>query len=208
MNGKECVHSCGPGRSRASKALSTRSVLLLGIAASVLGTPALAFDEAEYAYYYNYISGDLGPSYAQEYFNLVKGNYRYGPKLAEYCIYAFANGFRSGYTQGSVTRQYADSGFYAAYAQQLRDSAAATYNQNLSLIRSWEGSGLTAAERHEVEIALYGGWSSGSNRGYRERANAVPPPTNADFRFAWSPGKSIAPIPSDEDPFGELRHTR
>lgn len=188
--------------------MSNRSVLLLSFAAALLVTQATAFDEGEYNFYSNYINNDLGAGYAAEYYNLVKGNYRYGPKLAEYCIYAFANGFRAGYAHGSVTRQYVDSGLYTSYAQQLSASGKATYNQNLSLVRSWEGGGLTAAGRHEVEIALYGGWRSGSDRGYREKGNTAPQPTNSDFRFAWSPGKSVTPIPSDDDPFGELKHAR
>lgn len=188
--------------------MSKRSVLLVGFITALLVTQAAAVDEGEYDFYLGHINSDLGPGYAAEYFNLVEGNYRYGPKLAEYCIYAFANGFRAGYGYGSVIRQYVDSGSYASYAQQLNAWGEAAYNQNLSLVRSWEGVGLTAAGRHEVEIALYGGWRSGSDRGYRERQNIVPQPSNSDFRFAWSPGKSITPIPSDDDPFGELRHAR
>jgi hypothetical protein len=184
-----------------------KAILLLGLAGLILIPQAAAAAEDEYDFYYRYISGDLGPGYAEEYYNLVKGNYRYTPKLAEYCIYAFANGFRAGYWHGTVNRQHVDSGSYASYTQQLKAAAEEAYNQNLSVVRSWQGIQFGAG-RNEVEIALYGGWRAGWNRGYREKGGAAPQPTNSDFRFAWSPGKSIDPLPSDDDPYGELRHAR
>ena len=182
-------------------------ILLLGLTGALLIPQAATLAQGDYDFYYAHISSELGSSYAQEYYNLAKGNYRYGPQLASYCVYAFANGFRAGYLHGSAHGQSIDNGSYASYGQQLNASAEAAYNQNLSVVRSWLGM-KSAAGRHEVEIALYGGWRSGFDRGNREKATTAPQPTNADFRFYWSPGKSAGPIPSDDDPYGELRHRR
>ena len=182
-------------------------VLLLGLAGGLLIPQAATLAQGEYEYYYNHINSELGASYAQEYYNLAKGNYRYEPKLASYCVYAYANGFKTAYLHGSAHGQSIDNGSYASYGRQLNASAEAAYNQNLALVRSWVGM-TSGAARHEIEIALYAGWRSGFDRGKREKRTSVPQPTNADLRSYWSPGKSAGPIPSDDDPYGELRHTR
>lgn len=167
-----------------------------------------SFHDDEYEWYQKHIGMELGGSYAQEYYNLVRGNYRYKPKLAAYCVYAFSNGFQSGYYHGSINRQYYDMGWYPLYEQQLRASAESAYNYVRAMVVNWEATGLSSEERNEVELALYAGWKSGWDRGYREKGSAVPQPTNQDFRLNWSPGKSYNPEPSDDDPWGELRHRR
>jgi hypothetical protein len=166
-----------------------KAALLLGLAGGLLIPQAATLAQGEYEYYYNDINSKLGPSYAQEYFNLTKGNYRYGSQLACYCVYAFANGFNAGYQ----------------YGRQANAAAEAAYNQNLALVRSWVGL-TSGAGRHEVEIALYAGWCVGSGRARRGEESRAP--TNADFRAQWSPGKSAGPIPSDAGPYDELRDTR
>jgi hypothetical protein len=183
------------------------SVLLLCLAGALLIPQAATLAQGDYDFYYAHINSELGASYAQEYYNLAKGNYRYEPKLASYCVYAFANGFRVAYLHGSAHGQSVDNGSYASYGRQLNAAAEAAYNQNLSVVRSWVGM-TSGAGRHEIEIALYAGWRSGFDRGKREKKTSVPPPTNADLRSYWSPGKSAGPIPSDDDPYGELRHRR
>jgi hypothetical protein len=182
-----------------------KAALLLGLAGGLLIPQAATLAQGEYEYYYNDINSKLGPSYAQEYYNLTKGNYRYNPKLACYCVYAFANGFNAGYQYGIAHARSVADGTYASYGRQANAAAEAAYNQNLALVRSWVGM-TSEAGRHEMEIALYAGWCVGSGRGKRGEKNNAP--TNADFRSQWSPGKSAAPIPSDDDPYRELRHTR
>lgn len=182
-------------------------VLLTGLVGVLLPNQEGVCDDNEYNFFYGSINSQLGPNYAQEYYNLVKGNYRYGAKLAAYCVYAFQNGFVKGYQQGSVHRQIYNQGYYNYYRQQLNTTTQNEYNGVLSFIRGWIGI-VQVAERMEMELALYAGWQIGFNRGYRENGSSVPQPSNPDFRFYWSPGKSVYPIPSDAGAFDELRHAR
>lgn len=184
-------------------------IILLSLAGLLLTPQAAAPADVSYDSYYRAILSDryLGPGYAQEYYNLVKGNYRYGAKLGAYCVYAFSNGFRKGYELGCKRRQYVDKGLYPSNAQQLKAESDSNYNYLRSFVLGWKGvTGL--AERKEIDLAFYAGWRSGGDRGYREKGSTIPQPTNYDFRLYWSPGKSASPVPSDADPYDELRHAR
>ena len=176
-----------------SKRLKLLSIAITMISLTIGYHKSLYADfNSEYAYYYNNMH--LPYVYQQEYYNLTH-NYRFTPRLAYYCVYAFQYAFCCAYNRAIEIRNNVNSGLY-------------DYNKNLFFVRQWQGNS-SRAVGYSLEIAFIGGWKRGYERGYHDNPPNNPfPSNNLDFRMYWTPGTSQTPIPVDSnDPFQELKYT-
>jgi hypothetical protein len=151
----------------------------------------------------NIIGSNLGPAYAAEYSNLTRGNFNYSPAKAYYLVYAFYNGFQSGYVHGAEEGRYVAAGQYASYGPQLEAYWKSKYAELLQMIRGWEY--IDPDFKSTLEFVFWCGWDSGKKRGYGEKGATVPAPSEFDFRRDWSPAHAV-PGASVDDLFGDLRN--
>jgi len=189
-----------------SKQLRTILVILTGLILLDLAINPVNRNVHAFTFedYYQIISQNLGSGYADQYYRLVKGPYNHNYVTAMYEVYAFQQGWQLGYYHGTVVRSYVENGTYDLNKQYLDQHRDSWYGTAIENIRGW--SHVNSEYKPLLELIASHGWGAGYKRGYTERLNAPPNPSQFDFDLYWSPAGLADPGAEGEDPWGDLRN--
>jgi hypothetical protein len=103
----------------------------------------------------------------------------------------------------AATWLMANIGQYDLYRSQIEATFQSRYAEALKTIREWEH--IDSDLKPTLEFVFWCGWDSGRKRGYGEKADPAPRPSEFDFRRDWSPAHAVPGAPV-EDLFGDVRN--